>query len=1271
MDPHLYPPSPAGVTPDLVRPSRAFKLQAWAAVVGLMLFLAVYFGLAAWFGWVAYQSIQELVHEPAVWFLSAFKAFIGLFFFALMVKGVFFVRRTARKDLVEVTEGEQPALHAFVRQVAKEAGASRPHKVFLSNRVNAAVFYDISLWNVLFPSRKNLEVGVGLVNALSLDEFKAVVAHEFGHFAQRTMSVGSWVYISQAFVGTLVARRDIFDRFLEGISRIDLRVAWIGWGMRLLVWSLRAVFDTFFRGLILLERALSRQMEFQADLVSVSLTGSDSLVHALHKLGAADDAWDRAVGFSKGETYQGRRVADVFAVQTRVIERMAVIYDDPKHGRTPELPPAREGHRLFSSQLADVPRMWSSHPPNHEREENAKRRYFPSAFDPRPAWVLFRYPETLRAKMTETLLREDFDGKQFPEAAVPIEETIAKLDEGFARPRLDPRFRGAFLREPLVRHAANWPELYEVEHPRDLWAALAALYPPALSQLLDRCEELADEKALLEGLKDGFLVAPGGVIRFRGRELRRKELAKIIADVSKELGEVRAQIEAHDRAARTAYRSAAGHLGRGWPEHLAGLLAVAHYAEHAAANLADASAYVQHVVNVITADGRVSSGEMERLMAAARDAHGALYDILRARNEVRLPAPMRQKLDVDDWGEMLPDPELVAPAAEFFGQGWLGDLDNVADGVCGRLTRLRNVALDCLVEAEAHVERCLRGQLDPGEAPAPGRVPEKFRRLKPGGERERQKRLGWWDRFITADGFFPGALRLAVASAILVPFLALALTTAAGRKVAVHNGLGVWVEVDVGGEHETLAPHASRLVEIHPGWVEVVAKTRDGVEIERFRESVPRYSDVVYNIAGASTLVDFTMVYGGGESPAPRVLGAGRWMTETADYYFTDAPSSISGKGTQVRHVLQAIDSEPPEVQLGNASSDDERAAMMIAHAKFDPPPQAARWSQLAPPELTAIDEALATRPIDVAVARVRMDRATPATRAEQCQGHAENAQAKPGDADAAYLAARCLEGRAADDAMLAGWNAHPGHPWFRAAAGLVLLSRGEWDKGVRQLEELLRDPRALEVVGADVTANAIARGRRMVASSPAYDDLVAHDARLAASLAIERGEADASSSSFVQAAVHLAKGELEDTMATRMLTPEHRTSFRRLVAASEGVSEAVRDPGFALEATEGIDWRTAWPTVALYVREGRDPAPIVGALPDFLRDDGVLTALQSPELRKNPALLDRAVDGMDIRLRGAARVAGIVLLGKKAPPAWRQEAHGLLFASERPYLAP
>ena len=76
----------------------------------------------------------------------------------------------------------------------------------------------------------------------------------------------------------------------------------MGWTLRLIVWSIRSLVDTVFQLVLLMQRALSTRRDgAQPDLVAVSLTGSDALIHALHKLDAADDAWNRAAGFVMNE----------------------------------------------------------------------------------------------------------------------------------------------------------------------------------------------------------------------------------------------------------------------------------------------------------------------------------------------------------------------------------------------------------------------------------------------------------------------------------------------------------------------------------------------------------------------------------------------------------------------------------------------------------------------------------------------------------------------------------------------------------------------------------------------------------------------------------------------------------------------------------------------------------------------------------------------------------------------------------------------------------
>ena len=90
----------------------------------------------------------------------------------------------------------------------------------------------------------------------------------------------------------------------------------------------------------------------QADLVAVSVSGSDSLIHALHRLGPADDAWDQAVRFSNTEIDKKRPPEDLFAVQERILEHLRRVLDDEGFGAVPPRPKlGGEAHRVFEEAL--------------------------------------------------------------------------------------------------------------------------------------------------------------------------------------------------------------------------------------------------------------------------------------------------------------------------------------------------------------------------------------------------------------------------------------------------------------------------------------------------------------------------------------------------------------------------------------------------------------------------------------------------------------------------------------------------------------------------------------------------------------------------------------------------------------------------------------------------------------------------------------------------------------------------------------------------------
>ncbi|HEY6124392.1 MAG TPA: M48 family metallopeptidase, partial [Steroidobacteraceae bacterium] len=690
---HVYPPGPATVPPNLTAATTAYKHRAWLAMAGLAAFIALYFALSGWFAWTAWRLFDGMFGQGGHFDLWQFVAAVCSTFLAVfMLKALFFIQHRFDVEDIEITRQDQPQLFDFIDRLADEARAPRAHKVYLSARVNAAVFYDLSLLNLIVPSKKNLEIGLGLVNVVTLGELKAVLAHEFGHFAQRSMAVGRWVYISQQIAGHVVARRDALDKLLQQLSRFDLRIAWVGWILSVIVWSIRSMMDVLFRGVLLAQRALSRQMEFQADLVAVSLTGSDALIHALHKLNAADDAWDKALSFANSECRAKRGITDLFAVQNRIIERMREILNQPLYGQVPPLPAtARDSHRVFKTELAQPPRMWGTHPPSADRENNAKQRYVAAPVDERSAWEVFRNPQGLKEQMSAHVFRE---ATVEPTA---MEKTFQHLEKQYGRAFLNRAYRGVYLHRSPVRYAGSVDALYGAETPpANLARALDSLYPEDLANKVELLNEKLEEKHALEALRDQVAQAPGGIIRHNGAEIRRTELPRAIASLEREIMVVRGQLETHDKLCRSAHLSAARVLEKGWPEYLRSLAAMLHYADHTEANLRDVQGFVANIYGVVTADGRVSSKELNRLLEGCQQLYAVLSTVHGAAKEVTLDRTLLRRLEVESWDALLEEFKLPPPNRENIGQ-WLNVIDGWTGAAIAAAARLRDASLEQLL----------------------------------------------------------------------------------------------------------------------------------------------------------------------------------------------------------------------------------------------------------------------------------------------------------------------------------------------------------------------------------------------------------------------------------------------------------------------------------------------------------------------------------------------------------------------------------------------
>jgi Zn-dependent protease with chaperone function len=1265
-----------------------YRRQAWLAVGALAAFMLMYVLLAGWFVRTAWRlSLGSSAGADGVfgWIVALCAGLLAAF----MIKGVFFIRRGKPEGLTELRPADQPRLFKFLHQLADQAGAPRPYKVYASARVNAAVFYDLSLLNLLLPSRKNLEIGLGLVNVLSLGELRAVLAHEFGHFGQRSMAVGRWVYIAHQITAQLVARRDKLDAFLDAIARSDPRIAWVAWGLQLVIWAIRSLIDVAFRGVLLMQRALSREMEMQADLVAVSLTGSDALVHALSKTGAADDSWERALGFAMSEKARGAPPRDLFALQQRVAARMAAILDDPLYGRVPALPlvdPA--AHRLFKAELTQPPRMWLSHPMNHEREANAKKRYVSAPLDERSAWVLFDEPAPLRERVSAALL----DAGDV--APAPPDQTLARLDERFARASLDRRYHGAYLGRAVTRASEQVAGLYGSEAP-DV-ADLARAWPKSLAADVDRLRQLERELEQLRALEAGLVEASGGTIRYRGGDVPRSELPRLVLRVRGERDAAREALDAHERLVRRAHLGAAravdaaravSDAAAGSATHesmLRGLLAVVHYAEHGEAVVRDLQAKTGATYRMVVAGGKITQARLQPLFADCNRLHEALARLHAQRAHVSLAPALLARLAEPGWAEALGSFDLPAATSANI-QKWIEVIDGWVGKTVNALSALRGAALEELLLAE----QALAAHVREG-APVPATttaclVPTDYPRLLLAHEQAHRVRLTPWQRFLRASGRGPAFLRLVVAGSIVGTVLAVGASIG-HSTVVVYDALARPLQVRLGGRQVDVRPGVPVAVEVEPdAMLAVEARTLDGRVLERFEaRSGSAFGTQVYNVAAASPLGIETATYGPASPVAPQMLGAPRWIAVRADHLFEDPPRSISSRHGEggTRRVLRGMAGSDPGGLLSPLAGDlPELRRVALAHARWDDVSGAPleQWlSAAGPGEQTGevVGQRLRERPDDVSLRRLEQFLASGAAHDAVCARDRARAQERPDDADRAYVAARCdPDGPPRDAAFVDGHRRWPASGWFAYGAGFADAGNGRWETAIAAFDQArqatpavreeatLQEARLLRMTGAPLS--------RLAALRP-------NSERLAQWLAIEDpshafGNEDGP---LMRAYAALARGGAATLSAGDGVDPRAVDRWLRLAAASDGAAPELVRRALALPLDRGVDHDTFWFAAALALREHGDVAAVERRLEDDLR---ALPSERADEARRlwrllqaavrsgAPALSEESLRGLDPEARGRVQAAAAVALGARAPAAWRESASRLLFATERP----
>lgn len=163
-------------------------------------------------------------------------------------------------------ESEHPELFSVLSGVAKLTGQEMPREVYVTPELNAWVAVRGGVMGI--GSRRVMGLGLPLLQILSVTRFRAVLAHEFGHYYGGDTALGPWVYKTRAAIGRTIAR------VAQHSSVLSKPFLW--YGLLFLRLTLR----------------VSRQQELSADELAARTVGTLALVEGLKLIHGAALAYN-------------------------------------------------------------------------------------------------------------------------------------------------------------------------------------------------------------------------------------------------------------------------------------------------------------------------------------------------------------------------------------------------------------------------------------------------------------------------------------------------------------------------------------------------------------------------------------------------------------------------------------------------------------------------------------------------------------------------------------------------------------------------------------------------------------------------------------------------------------------------------------------------------------------------------------------------------------------------------------------------------------------
>lgn len=358
--------------------------------------------------------------------LGAGLASLGVVIVIFLLKFMFKSHKTDRSHLIQIDKFQEPELFQMIDEIVREVGTNFPKKVYLSADVNASVFYDSSFWSMFLPVQKNLSIGLGLVNTITKDEIKAILSHEFGHFSQRTMKVGSYVYNVNQVIFNMLYDNESYDNLIQKWANAGGTFSFfISIGVKIIQgiqWFLRKLYEVVNKSYM----ALSREMEFHADEIAASINGFEPLKNSLLRMALADASYNNVINFYNGRISENIKSENIYNDQSSVMSYVSKVNNLPLVNNLPEIT-LEEQSKYDKSKLV-IKDQWASHPSINDRIARLEKTGFNSNnSQDKLANEIFKDINSLQKKLTQKIFEEvQYEGEVKPLTSADFIEEYKK-----------------------------------------------------------------------------------------------------------------------------------------------------------------------------------------------------------------------------------------------------------------------------------------------------------------------------------------------------------------------------------------------------------------------------------------------------------------------------------------------------------------------------------------------------------------------------------------------------------------------------------------------------------------------------------------------------------------------------------------------------------------------------------------------------------------------------------------------------------------------------